>query len=334
MKIHGLCIVKDEADVIAECLEASLAWCDHVYVFDNGSTDGTWQIVQALAARHPAIVPFKQDPAPFHDGLRAQIHDAYRQRTEPGDWWCRLDADEFYVDDPRTFLAKVPMDVDYVVTAIFAYYFTELDAAAWQADDQAFNATPVTRRLRHYLNHWSEPRFMRADPARAWGPDQGGWPRWMHAGRAYPVRIWVKHYAYRSPPQIERRLATRRGAIDSGAAFAHEAVHDFPAAIASVTRTGNLPGRPAGPAACVGWRQRVVPASALHYDDQDRRLVVNEHLMPPIPGQPALGTARLSHPWIAPLARAAARTRLRARALWKRVRAAEPPRPRPSGSTS
>ena len=30
MKIHGLCLVKNEADVIAECLKAACSWCDHI----------------------------------------------------------------------------------------------------------------------------------------------------------------------------------------------------------------------------------------------------------------------------------------------------------------
>ena len=284
MKIHSMCMVKNEADVIEECLEAAAAWSDHIYVFDNGSTDGTWEKVQALARRCPAVVPFKQDPVAFSDGLRADIHEAFRNRVQPGDWWCRLDADEFYVDDPRVFLAKVPAAFEYVVNASLSYYFTDVDAAAWEADPEAFARTPVQERLRHYVNHWSEPRFMRASPTLAWSRSEGGWPRHLYSARAYPVRIWVKHFCYRSPEQIERRLASRRGAIESGTAFGHEAIADFGQSVAALRQGRPHGGADAESTPTTSWRDRIVPASALAFDAGDRRLEVNEHLMPPLGG--------------------------------------------------
>jgi hypothetical protein len=284
MQIHGLCIVKNEADVIEECLEAACEWCDHVYVLDNGSTDGTWQKVRAMAVRRPAIVPFRQDPAPFSDGLRADIFNAFRDRAGPADWWCRLDADEFYVDDPRVFLAKVPPAFDYVVSASFSYYFTDVDARAWEADPLRFELMPVQQRLRHYVNHWSEPRFMRAAPGLAWTRADGGWPASLYTARAWPVRIWVKHFCYRSPAQIEQRLASRRGAIESGVAFGHEALADFAGAVAGVRQSRAGFGRAGIEHATSSWRDRVVPAASLCFDALDRRLEVNESLMPPLPG--------------------------------------------------
>jgi hypothetical protein len=37
-------------------------------------------------------------------------HDSRHLACErlDGDWWCILDADEFYIDDPREFLEAVP----------------------------------------------------------------------------------------------------------------------------------------------------------------------------------------------------------------------------------
>src|SRR5215469_2313613 len=61
VKIHGLCIVKNETDILEESLASALRWCDHIYIFDNGSTDGTWELVKNLAIEHPQIVPYKQD---------------------------------------------------------------------------------------------------------------------------------------------------------------------------------------------------------------------------------------------------------------------------------
>ena len=99
MRIHGLMLVKDEADIVGATLEAAARWCDSIYVFDNGSSDGTWELIQAIAARDPRVVPYKQDAKPFRQSLRGEIFRQFRDRAHPGDWWCILDGDEFYACD-------------------------------------------------------------------------------------------------------------------------------------------------------------------------------------------------------------------------------------------
>ncbi len=109
MKIHGICLAKNEADLLEHSLRDKLAWCDFMYVYDNGSTDETWKIAQACAARDPErILLFGSNAKPFNDGLRSEVFNHYRQNAQPGDWWCRADVDEFYAVDPRAFLAAVP----------------------------------------------------------------------------------------------------------------------------------------------------------------------------------------------------------------------------------
>ena len=55
MHIHALSLIKNEADVIGQSLAAAAAWADCIYVYDNGSDDGTWEIVRELAATHPGL---------------------------------------------------------------------------------------------------------------------------------------------------------------------------------------------------------------------------------------------------------------------------------------
>src|SRR5689334_2374515 len=129
MRIRALSLVKNEADIIAHNLKAASEWCDAIYVFDNGSADGTWEIVQAMAGSIEAIVPFKQDSKPFSDSLRQEIFAHFRDAARPGDWWCILDADEYYVDDPRAFLGRVPDMYRSVWPQLYTYLFTEDDAA-------------------------------------------------------------------------------------------------------------------------------------------------------------------------------------------------------------
>lgn len=293
MRIHGLCLVKNEADILRQSLHAARAWCDAVYVFDNGSTDGTWELVQALALDDPAIVPWKQAAVPFRDGLRAEIFRAFAEHARPGDWWAWLAPDEFYVDDPRAFLTRVPPSEGCVWYASICYYFSTEEARRYRADPAQFaDEVPITEKCRHYFNHWSEVRFVRHEAMEPWEGIEG-YPEGLSGRvRSYPRRILCRHFPYRSPAQIERRIATRAASALSGTAFRHEAVKDWRAYVelragqklrwVDIQEDIQFITDPAQME--WGWESRVVDAAYLVFDAHDGRFVINEHLMPPIPG--------------------------------------------------
>jgi Glycosyl transferase family 2 len=282
MLFHGMSLVKNESDVIEQSLVAAATWADFIYVYDNASDDGTWEIVCDLAATHPQIVPYKQDATPYRQSLRGELFERYR--GAPGDWWGILDADEFYIDDPRRFLTAVPERFGEIWSASFEYYFTDVDAARYEEDPAAYaDDVPVGDKCRHYINNWSEPRFFRDTERVEW--DKGGWPEGL--GPAYPERIRLKHYQYRSPQQIQRRIDSRRGALERGS-FMHEMLPNWRQAI---LRPLDVDFAAADPAyAPTTWRDRVVEASLLTQDRGD--YVVDEVALPPIPrARPAWVTA-------------------------------------------
>ena len=280
-----MCIVKNEADVLQENLIAAARWCDHIYVFDNGSSDGTWDLVKELSEQYPLIVPYKQDDTLFRGALRSDIFNSYRSNAGPDDWWCRLDADEFYIDNPRIFLSKVQKRFRTVWSASFNYYFTNQDLIEYEKDPANFVQTPVQKRLRYYCNNWGELRFFRQNDDIVWtrSQDTGGFPGAMFTAPAYPVRIWLKHYQYRSPEQIQQRLLIRRPAMEASIGFLHEVTPNWSAAIAT-KRDAPLDFKDAAPAFAVShWEERIVPAASLDYDAFDYRYIVNESLMPEFP---------------------------------------------------
>jgi glycosyltransferase involved in cell wall biosynthesis len=290
--IHGICIVKNEADVIEECLTQASQWCDHIYVWDNGSTDDTWKIVNRLALKDPRIIAYKQEAVEFHDGLRGELFNAFAERAAPNDWWCRLDADEFYVENPRIFLRTVPELYGIVWYLSLSYYFSSADAQAYRKNPSQFSdSVPVAEKCRYYYNHWSEIRFVRHRDLAPWPSSRSGWPDGITSRVAScPVRILAKHFAYRSPSQIEQRIKTREAAALSGRLFNHEAISNWaaivdPAAVRehrwrdlAYTTDTELLER--------GWESRVIDANSLNYDAHDGRYVINEHLMPQIPELP------------------------------------------------
>jgi glycosyltransferase involved in cell wall biosynthesis len=293
MTIRSLCVVKDEADVLAQTLTSALNWSDEILILDNGSTDGTWELVTELAAHDPRVVAVGREERPFFDDIRVSLFDARKDSAVDGDWWCRLDADEFYVDDPRKVLASVAEEDFSVWSASLSYYFTDRDAARYESDASAFaDEVPVQERCRYYLNHWSEPRFFRHVPGLSWRVGDGGFPRTLWQRKASPHRIVLKHFAYRSPEQIQRRLDARRISFAEHPEFSHEAVVDWADAVASIRRNGRFAGTP-GTVIPTDWRARIVSAAALDYDAHDGRFVLNEHLMPPLP-HPQTATARLT----------------------------------------
>ena len=219
MKIYSLLLVKNEADVIQASLLDACRWSDRIIVIDNGSTDGTWEIIQSLANTHPQIIPWLQYTGPFHIGLRAKAFRAFRHELTADDWWCvRLDADEFFPGDVRTFLANVPKRFRTVKKYSTDYILTREDIAKHTfTGDFSQDRKYIT----HSLGvHRQERRFMRHSPWLVW------LERWRYPhpwGCLFPTPIPVDHYQFRSPQQMAKRYATRQQAkADGCGSFSHE----------------------------------------------------------------------------------------------------------------
>jgi hypothetical protein len=256
-RIFALCVIKNEADIIEQTLRAAARWCDVIYVLDNGSVDGSWEIVTNIPRELPCVVPFRQDPCAFEDDIRNVIFDHFRTRARRGDWWAILDADEFYVDDPRTFLANVPRRFSRVWLQAYNFLFTDVDLAAYMLDKTRFDASvPIAERSRYFvLADYSQLRCFRHSRLLTRIP-------YNDSGRVFPRRIRLRHYMYRSPEQIQRRLDTRREPMQRG-----EFLHELRSAW-----TINQPARPDDQAFPESWSERLVAASECHFDTGDETL--------------------------------------------------------------
>ena len=71
MRIFGIMLVKDEAETIRYTLEDACRWIDRVFILDNGSSDGTWDIVNELAG--PQIVPWRQNFRDYSNAFRVEV---------------------------------------------------------------------------------------------------------------------------------------------------------------------------------------------------------------------------------------------------------------------
>ena len=66
---HALLPVRDEGDIIVQCLDHMLQWVDAVYVFDTGRIDQTWEIVNEMALKDSRIKPLRQDAVYYSENL-------------------------------------------------------------------------------------------------------------------------------------------------------------------------------------------------------------------------------------------------------------------------
>jgi glycosyltransferase involved in cell wall biosynthesis len=211
MKFHALLPVRDEADIIGQSLRHLLSWADAVYVFDTGSTDDTWEIVCQFAAEDKRVFPLKKDSVFFSDKrLRSWMFHQARQQMQDGDWFLRVDADEFHHISPPEFV-KTRMQKHETV-AYHQYYdfrLTHSEVRDWDRGRETLmdRGRPIEDRRRWFTaSLYTEPRLCRYRPSMRW-PDFVSFP--YNAGYLALERLPIRHYPHRDPVQLARRCCLR-----------------------------------------------------------------------------------------------------------------------------
>ena len=210
ISLFAICLVKNEDDIIAQTLTYATRYCDRIFVLDNGSTDETWHVVQQLAQQCSAIVPFGQTLKPFADGLRGMVYETVHGELSDDDWWLILDSDEFLAEDPRPVIqTAVKEGAGIINTWQIMFGFTERDLEAWEQGKDRRDI-PIFDRRRYYLINQQEPRLFRNRTQ--WYPDVGVQdfvPDCVR--RICSRRVFNRHYQFRDPEQIGKRLRLRYG---------------------------------------------------------------------------------------------------------------------------
>jgi len=278
MRINCISIVRDEVDVLGHTLDAALAWAHAIYVCDNDSIDGTWELLQDYAKRHPQVVLLDRHSGFFRDSLRADLVNQLRADSRDADWWSRLDADEIHVHDPRIFLSRISSAHSVVYSTFVEYFFTDIELAAYEEDPDRFVTEWTPSVPKHYLARWSEQRFVRHQPGKRWA---GAWPVGFDNLSGAPQRLLTRHFQYRTPPQIERRVRNRL-AFTKEHAFMHEKTSSW-------SPTG-CPGDVASSADAHQplWRSRIVRSKALHTDDGTGHFQIDDDLLPEVQSRPSV----------------------------------------------
>jgi glycosyltransferase involved in cell wall biosynthesis len=198
MATFGIAMVKDEADVIPGTLRHLADELDRLIVVDNGSTDGTRDILADLTHELPLIVVDDPDPAYYQSRKMSALAEA--AAAQGATWIVPFDADELWLAEHRLADVLAGCDADIATAELTDHYCTALDG-------------PETDPFRSMVWRRREPAPL-PKVAFRWQPGavihQGNHGVTLPAGGTEKPLLQVRHFPYRSPQQMVRKA--RNGA--------------------------------------------------------------------------------------------------------------------------
>jgi len=189
-------MVKDEADVVGGMLTHLAGEVDHIVVADNGSTDGTVEIIEGLDV--PLTLLHDRETAYYQSAKMTAL--AQLAADEGADWIVPVDADEIWYAEQRLGDALTDQAPDRTVVraTLFNHFPTAID--------------PPGDPFQSIVWRQKSPGIM-GKVAFKWHPDavieQGNHDVQLKTKR-YGLPVGVRHFPYRNADQFVRKA--RNGA--------------------------------------------------------------------------------------------------------------------------
>jgi hypothetical protein len=231
MKLVMTMMVRDEADIIAPTLEHHLAQgVDRIIVTDNGSTDGTGEILERFAER--GSIDLRHDPV--HRKQQSEVVTGMARdaaRLYGADWVVNADADEFWLPVDRALTLR---DVfEQLDPAIQAFTVDVVDMIGAPAQDGTGLQRLVYRDLRSQdaMNRVGVFAHATPDAVHVGDPEIV-----VHQGNHFvslasrgappePLRLEVLHVPWRSWAQFSHKVAIAGRAYDANPELTPSANH-------------------------------------------------------------------------------------------------------------
>lgn len=215
MKLLGVLLCYNDAEILPEAIEYLLGQNHDLIVWNHGSTDETQSIIDRYSSSllETQLIPRDFD---FYKLYGAMSQHLIENWVDKYDWISWPDQDEFLEGPNRSmsyaeWVGKVlESEYDWVQFANFNYWFTT-------ADDPSIKSAP--ERIRHYgLFANCSPRI------RAWRAKCTNNRYFNHnppEGTRYPEMFKLRHYPMRSHAQMMKRLEQDRANLGRGGANQH-----------------------------------------------------------------------------------------------------------------
>jgi glycosyltransferase involved in cell wall biosynthesis len=238
MRIVAITRVLNEADIIECFVRHTAQFASHHVLLDNGSTDGTFDILAALKREGVPLTVHQSKSISFPES--DALTELYRRACEAHapDWVLSVDADDF-IDDRQLpgglhpYLQRVlnsPIGAHYVSMPMVNY-------AATAQDDAAEQITPV--RLRKRLAPSDVPKIILRGNLLDQGLRIANGSHWaslkdQSAVELREPRLWLAHYSERSPYQYiakfvrgwSKVLATGQAEVDAQIAYHYRSPYE------------------------------------------------------------------------------------------------------------
>ncbi len=211
MRIVGITRILDEADIVESFIRHAANFVDHHIIMDNGSRDGTLEILKRLANEGLSLSIYQTPAITFRES--DQLTDLFEKAVvEHGaDWVACLDGDEFYDDSRlpgglRSYLADIDagqINIGAVRGAWIHYNYTT-------KDNQSEILTPrrVINRNKDFNDYKSivSKRVIDAGGKICAGSHDIQLPNYSDCISKIEANLWICHFGERSPAQYVSKV--------------------------------------------------------------------------------------------------------------------------------
>lgn len=209
---YGVSMVRDEVDVIEGTIRHMADEVDRLIVADNGSTDGTREILDRLESE--LLLTVVDDPEPAYYQSQKMTLLAEKAAAQGAEWIVPFDSDEIWYSRfgrIREVLDNLPSNVTVAAATLYNHFCTALD----EPGDNPFSSMVWRMRapgaLPKVALRWEFGAVI----------EQGNHNCLMPSGGERLEVLELRHFPYRSPRQMVRKA--RNGAA------AYKAAEGLPA---------------------------------------------------------------------------------------------------------
>lgn len=214
--IVGVMYCKNEVDVLPLTIPEAMKRVDSMFISDDGSIDGSWELIQYFKARYPGKIEYiQQKPKADDAGQRSDLLNEIRRRYKPENTWVQVVEADIVIQGGD--LRKTIADHN-VGNVCVKWENINVVRDYWDGIHQFYPYWPENLGKIMDKFHWIERLLYtyRPLPELYFTPEWRPWPRgfshYITAATSEPPRTvdsvpLLCHYGYRGPTHLVTKWA-------------------------------------------------------------------------------------------------------------------------------